>query len=287
MRVPAALLAVALFAPGKSQSATPWLWEARKAGGTVWIAGALHVGKPEDTRAFSAYLPVYRKASTVYFETLPGSEDSLELQRYVAQAGVLPAGVRLDHLVGNQTWRNLEAAFGGDLDRVSTMQPWLAAFTLIQRSYSAAGLRQAYGLDAFIQRLAIRDAKRIGGLETLQGQLSALAGASRRDQVAFLIESLHRSKATPSRTAQLRRAWVTGDTAALISALDLDEHASQSAIHRNLIEKRNRRWVRKLGQIVNRQETALVVVGIEHLIASPALPKLLREAGFVVVRFGE
>ena len=58
---------------------------------------------------------------------------------------------------------------------------------------------------------------------------------------------------------------------------------SSGGIHRRLIEYRNRQWVAKFRMIARRGQSALVIIGVEHLVdPTAALPEILEKAGFTV-----
>lgn len=273
------------------QSATvptqrPWVWEVTTARAKIWLAGCLHLGTPADAACFPCYLPFYKNAETIYFETVPGSSDSYEVRTLIDRRGFIADRQLLSSRVSRETWQKLNSVLRTrpkTLASVKTMEPWLAAFTLMQDGYAKAGLDGTNSLGTFVQTLAMRDRKTIRALETARDQIFAMADASSVDQEEFLRDTLNGLGQLNAGTQALRAAWSSGNQSDLQTALGLDSTASQSGMHRRLIEKRNQRWVDEIKKIAERGKDSLIVVGVEHLVATPyALPDLLEQAGFEV-----
>ena len=268
----------------------PWVWAVTDARAKIWLAGCLHMGTPRDAAVFPAYLPFYRKASALYFETLPGSWNAYDVKRLLSQRGMLTDRQSLSAKLSKDTWQNLNAVVassGGRLDSVLRMEPWLAALTLSRNGYVQAGLASDHSLEAYIERAATQDKKPLGSLETPKDQILAMADASFADQEEFLNGTLNCMETMQAVTETLRDAWVSGEEARLQSALGIDAATARSGMHQNLIGKRNRQWVQRIQKIAGRGKPAVIVVGVEHLVANTdALPHLLKQAGFSVRRVG-
>jgi uncharacterized protein len=265
-----------------------WLWQIDAPHAQLWIIGCLHLAAPEDMVVYPAYLPYYQAASTVYFETVPGSWNSYEARQLLGRRGYLEDHQSLSTRISRATWHDLEAYLASRPEEraaISTMEPWLAAFTLIQDGYARAGLHSEDSLESLIERSAIADRKPVGGLEAPKEQILAMADAPLPDQEDFLRNTLAGLKDLSSQTQALREAWVAGTEDRLRRALGVDSTAMRSTMHQNLLAERNRRWVRKLQEIAERGKNVLILVGVEHLVTGPdALPDLLGKAGFAVHR---
>ncbi len=163
------------------------------------------------------------------------------------------------------------------------MRPWLAAFTLVQDGYARAGLRAENSLEAFLLKLAVRDRKPVGALETPKEQILAMASLTRDDQEAFLKNTLETLGSLESDTQALRAAWVAGNLSKMAGALEGNRPGMGSGFNDRVIGARNRKWVNELKSISARGGVSMIVVGIEHLMSKEhALPVLLELQGFVV-----
>jgi len=271
------------YASAAGSSHRPWVWEIDGPHARIWLAGCLHLGASRDRSAFPAYLPYYRAAAVVYFETQPGTWNSYEVKHLLDRRGFLPDRQSLSNRISKDTWQQMQTALAsnpGKLQRLSTMEPWLAAFNLTQDAYARAGLSAEDSLQGFIEHLAARDSKPIGALESPKDQILAMADASLSDQEAFLQDTVRNLDRIGPQTQQLRNAWLSGDQTALQSVLGLNSTPERSGMHQNLIGVRNSRWLRKIREIEKGGKDSIVVVGVEHLISTPyALPDLLTQAG--------
>jgi uncharacterized protein YbaP (TraB family) len=163
------------------------------------------------------------------------------------------------------------------------MEPWLAAFTIVQDGYARAGLDFEHSLETFIQKLAIQDRKPMGALERPRDQILAMADAPLWAQEDFLQDALAKSDSPDFCTDRLRQAWVEGNEERLRTALGLASTQLRSGLHERIISERNRRWRAKIESVMARGRDSLIVVGVEHLVADPnALPALLEQSGLFV-----
>ncbi len=264
-----------------------WVWEIQGAHAKVWLVGCLHLGKPEDTSAFAAYLPYYREAGTVVFETLPGSWNTYEIRRLLDQRGYLQDRRTLSSVVSRSTWEKVSAvqrSRRSTLQGTAAMTPWLAAFSIVQDGYARAGLRAEDSLEGYMERAAIADGKPVGALETAKDQILAMADASAADQEEFLKNTLESLDRLDTSTEALRSAWVNGNESRLRTALGIDPSLARSGMHLNLIANRNSRWVARIKELANRKTNSFVLVGVEHLVSPPALPDLLQQSGLKIQR---
>ena len=264
----------------------PWVWAVTDGRTNLWLAGGLHMGTARDAAVFPAYLPIYRKASVLYFETLPGSWDDYDAKRLLSRRGMLPDRQSLSSRLSKDTALSLRAAIrAARLDSVLRMEPWLAALTLARNGYVRAGLESDYSLEAYLERAATRDRKPLGALETPKDQILAMADASFADQEEFLRGILKGMDTLQASTETIRNAWVSGEETKLQTALGIDPASLRTGIHKNLIGKRNQQWVQPIQKIAANGKPAMIVVGVEHLVTQPdALSRLLEAAGFSVRR---
>jgi uncharacterized protein YbaP (TraB family) len=258
----------------------------------IFLAGCLHLGTREDAACFSAYLPYYERASAVYFELMPGSWEGQDVGQLVGRRGYVSSRADLASRVNPATWRGVQSVLGSQPDllkRVALMQPWLVALTLAQEGYRRAGLQPQYGLDNFVQSRAIADGKPIGSLEKPKDQILALADASLEDQERVLVASLENFRQPDFATTPIRRAWRSGDLVQLQASFGINSDLLNSGdTHVNLLARRNQQWVRKISSLAAAGRSALLVIGVEHLVTRPSgLPELLEREGFQVRRVGD
>ena len=281
------MFAMSILFPGAANAA-PWVWEVTGRNGIIWLAGSIHFVAAADAAATSSYKGYYRRASVVYFESLPGAWETFEARRAITTAGMLPAGTTLLSSVSNHTRAQLESALAsrpGELEAVSHMRPWLAAYKLTQDSLAHAGVSRDLSLEIGFQREALKDGKPIGGLESGSDEIAALAETPASAQDEFLSLTASQLNRTPLSVRDISAAWSSGDANRLIALLNAGPIPPESAIYRSLITERNRRWKMKIERLLERGGGALVVVGVEHLICPrESLPSLLETAGWRVRR---
>jgi uncharacterized protein YbaP (TraB family) len=277
-------------APAVASAHRPWVWEARLGDSTIWLVGSIHLGLENDGTAYPSYLPYYQKAERVYFEIPPASMDTFEVRRIYTRRGYLKNHQSLESLLPEELWQEMRRTLDGKpdlLSRLAGMEPWLAALQLTHLNYERAGFDRGFGLEDFLSRQASRDRKAIGGLEMAKDQIVAFADSPVGEQNTFLRTALRGYAARDQTALAVRKAWMQGDDAELRRQLGVNLPRQDPTLHRNLIAGRNQKWVGKIREIAGKTKSALVVVGVEHLVGGEAnLPALLEKQGFVVRRVG-
>lgn len=268
-------------APDSPAPVPPWVWKVQPSRGPeIFVAGVLHLGCDEDAGAFPLYLPVYKQCATIYLESSPLSWESYDAKRLLGLEGLLADRVSLRYVIGPATWGELAAFFQSDpeeLAAIDRMKPWLAALKVTQESYSRAGLDRTNSLEYFLLNLAAADHKPVGALETPKEEISALSDAPLDQQKLMLLSALRED---PENVRKLDAAWRTGDAAALESILRASAANSPPEVQDRIIAARNRNWLKSFRLIIRRGKTALVLVGIEHLVdPRDGLLALLRQSG--------
>jgi len=267
----------------------PWIWEARRGDARLWIAGCLHLGAEPDQMAFPTYLPYYERAGVIYFEVMPASWENPDINALLSRRGFVPDRRTIEGRISSRGWAEVQRTLQNEpdlLSRVRTMEPWFAALTLSREGYRRAGLNRQNALEEYLEQRARIENKPVGALEKAQDQIFAMADTNFPDQERNLQYALENYRRSDFGTAEIRRAWRLGDEAQLRTALGCDSaETAGDEMHQNLLAKRNQAWVRKIESIAATGRSALLVVGVEHLVAEPqSLPSLLRAAGMVVNR---
>lgn len=262
----------------------PWVWKATSGGETIWLIGCIHLGKEADTAIYPQYLQLVDSGAAIFFETIPGSTKQPDSQRYISRQGYLPKGQTIKDVVSTDSWAevNLKLSMEPDLFRqISPMVPWFAALTVTSKGYEKIGLEQKYSLESHILRSSVSLRIPVGGLESPIDQFSAIERMPKGDEEKMLIDSIREFQGGARRTSSIHRAWIQGDRGAMQKAILAEP--MDSALHRNIIDRRNDVWIGKIIAASQRYRNTIVVVGVEHLISETSnIPAMLRQRGFSV-----
>ncbi|HNS28194.1 MAG TPA: TraB/GumN family protein [Steroidobacteraceae bacterium] len=277
----ACLVAMAAGAAANADGAGPvWAIQGPN-GGTVYLAGSVHVLDPAQSRLPPGFDTAYRDAEQLVMEIDFDDLDELAAGEYLAANGFLADGETLRTLLGPARFERLDREarkLGLPLDSVATLEPWAVAMGLLPMMFVKLDLDPALGVERQLVARALADGKPIGGLETIEEQLAVLDGLSLEDQATFLEQTLDELDAAPTEVRRMIDAWRRADTGALAHLL-LDEYGKAPALYGALVTARNQRWIPQIVALLARPDDTLVVVGALHLVGEDGLLELLERRG--------
>lgn len=285
-----ALLAVAATsaAPTCAASAGP-VWSIhRPGGGTVYLAGSVHVLDTARSRLPPAFDSAWRDAERVVMELDMDDLDPAAAASFLAAHATIGDGENLRTLLGAERFARVDAqarALGLSLDSVAQLEPWAVALALTQLQLVKLGLDPAQGVEQQLTERARAEGKPIAGLETIDEQLGVLDGLSYMDQARFLELTAGESDSMATELDGILTAWRRADTAALERLL-LVEYERLPTLYGPLVTDRNRRWLPQIEALLARPDDTLVVVGTLHLVGPDGLLALLKDRGLVPTPVG-
>lgn len=260
--------------------AAPALWEVSDGDSSVWLFGSVHLLDAETDWRSGTLNKVISKAQRVYFETDLGVEAQMRITALTFEVGFNRDGQLLSELIGPElTDRLREAAEaqGIPMAALLTMQPWMAAMTLSSEPMLQSGYQPALGVEAIISTQV--PLSRQGFLETPEEQLGFLSSGSIEEQVAMLEATLDTLGLVESDLGSLIDAWAAGEPEALGAIFSEQMAGFDPRMVERLIDLRNANWVEQINAMLERDETALIVVGAAHLAGPGSVVRLLEARG--------
>jgi uncharacterized protein len=266
--------------PGK-----PALWKVSSEKGTAWLFGSVHLLPSEADWQTAALDAAIIEADALVLEAA-GLDDTQAVANIFAQMGVSGGQPTLASRVDTKlhpVLDELDEAIPGSRKVLDHMESWAAALTLASAMSADLGLSQEAGVERVLTTRFRADEKPISGLETISQQFGYFDQLTERDQRAML-NAVLRSEATNGATYQkLLDAWLDGRADAVLDDADNGFLASP-AIREAVLDRRNRDWTIKIGDMLDKGDTVLVAVGAGHLAGAHGVPTLLKSAGYKVQR---
>lgn len=282
------VVAATSAAPTCAASAGP-VWSIhRPGGGTVYLAGSVHVLDTARSRLPPAFDSAWRDAERVVMELDMDDLDPAAAASFLAAHATIGDGENLRTLLGAERFARVDAqarALGLSLDSVAQLEPWAVALALTQLQLVKLGLDPAQGVEQQLTERARAEGKPIAGLETIDEQLGVLDGLSYMDQARFLELTAGESDSMATELDGILTAWRRADTAALERLL-LVEYERLPTLYGPLVTDRNRRWLPQIEALLARPDDTLVVVGTLHLVGPDGLLALLKDRGLVPTPVG-
>jgi len=283
------LLIVFASAWGDSEGHPVTLWRAQGINNSVYLLGSIHLLRAEDHPLPSVIDTAYEDAEVLIMELDMDDLDSVATQQLFNQNGVLRDGTTLRQLMGESLYKRAAlAAEASDIpiDMLAKSEPWLAAITVEMMALYRIGFNPMLGVEMHMTSRAVRDGKRIDGLENIEEQLAFLDGLSLPAQRAMLLQALEESSSMRETIDEMIRAWRYGDVQSLESYL-LESFSEHKELNDTLVTNRNRRWVSQIVELLDDEDDYLIVVGALHLVGQDGVPNLLKQKRVKILQLSE
>ncbi|PKK87040.1 MAG: hypothetical protein CVV64_22815 [Candidatus Wallbacteria bacterium HGW-Wallbacteria-1] len=159
----------------------------------------------------------------------------------------------------------------------------MLSMTLVMREMERLGVKEDSGVDRFFYHKAIKDGKVTGGLETADEQLvffKLIDVSMGNEQVSETVDYLLH---LDNKVQDILNSWRKGDEAA-VEAFSLREIKNYPQLYSALIVDRNRKWAKKIENLIHGDRSVMVIVGVAHLVGKDSVVDLLRKSGYQVTK---
>jgi uncharacterized protein YbaP (TraB family) len=164
------------------------------------------------------------------------------------------------------------------MSSLAPFEPWYAAIVVTQLRLDQLGFDPSRGVESQIVADAQKAGKEIRGLETLEGQLTALDTLSPGAQRSFLLLTLEEAATIGDEVDDMIAAWKAGDVPTLDHDM-LDSVREQPEVYRSLILRRNEAFSRAIAALANDSQDYLIVIGTLHLVGEDSVLNMLARDG--------
>jgi hypothetical protein len=257
------------------------VWALRGEHNTVYIAGSVHLLRPDGAPLPAPLEHAYREAESLLMEIDLDDLDPTAGARFTAAHAVYGADRSLRDAIGEARWKktaDLAQQLGLPLAVIERFEPWAVALLLSVAQLQQAGLSIEAGVEQQLLRRASADAKPINGLETLEQQLQLFDGLDEAAQIRFLEMAVDDAASVSAQLDSIDAAWRAGHEQDLAQLLR-DEYARFPELFQLLVDRRNAAWIEPLRALLGRRDDVLVVVGALHLVGDGSVIDMLRRAG--------
>ncbi len=262
------------------------IWKINDDNSTVYLAGSVHLLRPEDLPIPETFDKVYAEAEEIIFEI-----DMKEMSDPAAAAKMqkltsLPEGEELADLLTGRTMKRLrsyleESGKPGNLfDR---SRPTAVLLLMSALEAERHGARPELGLESTFFKRSVADKKPSQGLETIEFQISLLDSFENHEIEKMLNEELDRVGESGKNYDEIVTAWKSGDGGKLAALLE-QEPTFTPELRELLLTRRNRNWIPKIETALAQSHDFLFLVGSAHLVGEGSVVSLLKEKGLEVTQ---
>lgn len=278
------LLLAATALLGTAAFASTSLWKISRGDQTLYLGGTIHVLRSADYPLPDEFSRAFDRANRLVLETDLNQIDDASFREAFLAAARYPEGQTLaDHLSAEVLSRlgTVCQDSGVDVATLLPFRPSVAMLTLLSLELSRLQITQV-GVDQYFYQRAIDAGKPIAGLETANQQLDFLATMGRGVENQFVLHSLQDLDQLAVMLDEMIAHWRAGDTHKLEQLFVVPLQREHPAIYQSLLVQRNEAWLSQLEQLLQTEETELVLVGVAHLLGADGLLQQLQGLGFTV-----
>lgn len=283
--LPLSLLLVCLLPAGSAAAGSP-VWKVVKDGGTLYLAGSVHLLDASQYPLPGGFDLAYSRAQVIVLEADVASMQAPEFLSTAMARLTYPAPASIRDRLEPGTLDALETYFAGrgiPFDEVERFRPGLLTSTMLVIELQRLGLAGP-GVDLYVQQRAAGDEKPRIYLESVDEQLEFLAGMGDGEENAVIRQVLADLARLPGFWHDMLSAWREGDLDRLQAMTAADMRRDSPETYARLVSGRNRAWLKKLERMLADAPVELVVVGALHLGGEEGLLELLAARGCRVER---
>lgn len=292
--VPAIELAQAGPAKDVKPTDHPLLWRITPADGkgkASYLYGTIHIPDDRVLALPKVVSEAVDGADALYCEIPMDMATQLSL----APKMMLPDDQSLDKILPKALYDRLSKLFdekGLPLAPLSKMKIWAITTQVVMLDHLME-FASKQPLDMVLYKRAEQAGKKVGGLETIQEQISVFDDLTQDEQVRMLEQTLDlmdefKAKGTDP-IKELLTAYLQGDDKKLLDAMlesyDPDNDLDRKVMKR-LFDDRNHRMTERIGKKLSEApgKSIFFAVGAGHLVGDKGMVAMLRQAGYKVER---
>jgi uncharacterized protein YbaP (TraB family) len=162
------------------------------------------------------------------------------------------------------------------------LDPWAAGITLSLVGVTKAGFDPNSGVEAQLTSAAKASGKKIGEVETFEGQLKIFDDFSQERQLAFLTEAIKSANDDASELEALVASWAKGDTEQVAALMNTG--LTDRVLFDRLLTQRNANWARWIASRLEKPGTIFMAVGAGHLAGTTSVQHMLTAYGIEAKR---
>lgn len=281
----------------RSQDETPdyFLWKVSMNGSEFTLAGSVHAGKQDLFPPPVAYLNAYKQADKAIFEIKDDAETMQKRIFNYAEKYRLEEGQQLDKLISNEAKETLSVLFDGKEDILAQYyqyEGWLLNMVVNGRQSLLIGYNPELSIDMYFHNLAIKDKKKIIGLDAIETQLELFYfDVPLQTQVKIIETSIKRAEQQALAELPLFENYYNHDPdgfrEVFLRLMNL-ENPQMKSIYDRIFISRNQAWVKKLIELSSSQPgNYFVLVGSGHYFGPDNILELIKAEGYGVIPYVE
>ncbi len=251
---------------------------------TSFLYGTIHMIEKKDFVVSKILKSKLKKSEALVMEINLDLDD--KSKQFVRENALYPSGKSIKDFVNEEDYLFFQSYLKDSLKMnglkikiCEMMRPFYA-----QSLIMADQMKKTESYEKTFHKLAKKKEKL--GLETIQEQMTILAGGELQTQVNEFIKEMKNGKLdAENEMAKLVQFYKNQDVQGLynemIASMEEEGEKMGGVTKEDFLDNRNKRWIPKLVQLMN-TKTIFIAVGAGHLAGENGVIQLLRNQGYIV-----
>ncbi|MDD2793755.1 MAG: TraB/GumN family protein [Sediminibacterium sp.] len=270
------ILLLLLCIRAQAQSSLLWEISGKEQKHPSYLFGSFHLMCKNDF-SYGPKLSERIRQTEQFYAELDLTQSGLQA---ALMQGLTLKGTTLSQLMGSQDYEKARTAFkqitGMDLQLFNQFKPFMSLNLLALYAIPCSDKVQP---ETQLFQIASEQKIPVAGLETLADQLAAIDAQPIESQLKTLSATLQNYDSVKLVMKQLLQAYQLNNSDSLYRFMQ--SNSKEDYFEKELIEKRNQRWIPVMDRAIRNKPT-FFVVGAGHLGGSSGLIALLRKIGYTL-----
>ena len=259
------------------------LWEITGKGltSTSWLFGTIHLIGKDDFFLTDSTKAFIDRSEMVTFEINMEEMTDLTAQMGLLMKAFMGDGKTLKDLLNEEDYKLVQEHFqeiGLPLFMFERIKPMFLT-VMASGDMSPTAMSSGEMLSYEMEIMEMAEGKKIGGLESMEFQMSVFDSIPYDAQAQMLIESIKAADAGDEEFAKMVELYKNQDIKGMVEMMGGDEGIAE--YEDLLLNTRNKNWIPVMGEMMLEQPT-FFAVGAGHLGGEQGVVALLRKDGYTV-----
>jgi len=250
-----------------------------------YLFGTIHMIDKEDYFLPSGFDEAFEKCDQVVFEI--DMDDMTDMSSVMGLLGdiVMKNGVTLKSLLAPAEYKEVSSYFedmGLPMFLLNKVKPmFLSMLAEVNLDPSEMQSDDIVSYEMNIYDKANAEHKEVGGLETMEYQMSLFDSIPYKDQAQLLLEAVRGTTADDGSMDETTKLYKEQNIEGMVSMMIEDENSGVSGYEDILLNNRNHNWMKAMPEKMKEGPT-FFAVGAGHLGGPNGVIRLLRKAGYTL-----
>jgi len=259
------------------------VYEVEGEGTNLYIGGSTHILREQDYPLPKEFDLAFDNSEILVLETdITKFEDPAIAQKMLGMT-MYQDDRTLNSVLSEEVYEKLETAcatYGIPLASMGKLKPSMVIMTLTVMELQKLGVASE-GVDKYYLNKAIKKQKSLVYLETIEEQMSLIAGMGEGNEDEFVQHSLKDLKENSEIFEELIDTWKDGTAKPMLKQIK-EFKADFPELYKSFLVDRNNNWIPQLEDYLKTDEVEFVVVGALHLYGSDGVLQQMKDKGYKV-----